>query len=167
MLTFSAEPLIDNNGRNFWSRCRSSWWASLGLQVAASVQKIQAYYNDYTTAPSQVQDLVQELDTLDGLSRGFTISHNATNTPSTAPIDEQCQQWCLSVRNEVADVLQGLDSSFMKPTHRARSKFVLNKERISQWLVKLERAKSMLLLAKQLGERYSTPFIVYARCLLY
>ncbi|GAB7358270.1 hypothetical protein MBLNU230_g0420t1 [Neophaeotheca triangularis] len=132
---------------------------SLAVQLADSAQKLHGYCHDYSTAPKQVKDLAEEVETLRGLIEDLSAPQDANigtahvpSTPATLTHDERCRRWCLSIQENVASVLQELEQNFVKHSRRTKVKFIFKKERFEEWMEKLERAKSMLLLARQLDQ---------------
>ncbi|GAB7364590.1 hypothetical protein MBLNU230_g5396t1 [Neophaeotheca triangularis] len=126
--------------------------SSLAIQLAGSAQKLQTYCHDYSTAPKQVKELVEELQLVKGILEGFSPAQDASSTSGTVSLDDRCKRWCMSIRDDIASVLDELEQSFAQRTHKTKFIFIFKKEKIGEMMGKLERAKSMLLLGRQLGQ---------------
>ena len=123
--------------------------AGLAIQITETVQKLKSFVTKTGAAHRQLEDLLDELDLLATLisqsdqSEFFTDVDNRSRAPLYCC--EKAARNISSVLNNVQTIFEGHEMRGV----RASLRLVLKEKQIEESLRKLERAKSMLLLAKQ------------------
>ncbi len=130
--------------------------AVVGLagQVIQGCQNIKAWVGNYNSAPKDVQDLIQELNSIEE-SRKVTDMIRATIDRQEIDIQlAPALQQCLDVVRVLRRYIVDADMVFRESAHSKRSrgwhrlKIMLGKEVITGFVGKLSRAKVQLVLVQ-------------------
>ncbi|KEF57133.1 uncharacterized protein A1O9_07323 [Exophiala aquamarina CBS 119918] len=135
--------------------------ASLAIQILDDVQKIRELYNAIRDAPSEFQSLLDEIQLLSMVVSLFAReSAQLKSDHEIAVAQSQIVRHCQGIHDELRPILAQLTNSLVS---RKRSvswisvKSVFQRRKIDQMLMKLERAKSTLVLARLLNITHSPP----------
>ena len=124
--------------------------AGFALQILESVQKLKRFLSKVKHAHSQLEDLLDELNLYACLVSECEAASTATfasRLPSRTPL-RCCERAAKLIATVLNDVQSGAQGS-RKRGAWAGIKFVIKEQKIEENLRKLERAKSMLVLANQ------------------
>ena len=128
---------------------------SIAIQIVGSVQQILDFWSSIKDAPSDIQDLLEELQILANLLLEFDNNPNASKQAAAAKATEYCKNAATSIDSVVKDLADGfkdLADGFAMSKARRRwtaVKAVLKEKKLTRSLQRLERAKLMLSLAQQ------------------
>ena len=130
--------------------------AGFAVQILDSVQKIRNLSLKLKHSHSRLAGLLDELELLSTL-----LPHCESNTAGVALQFPDCGRHtpftcCNQATNNVLHVLKNIKGGFQRSkahSRKASLKFVLQEEHVEHNLRKLERDKSLLLLAQQLATR--------------
>jgi hypothetical protein len=126
--------------------------ASLAIQILDDVQKIRELYAGIRDAPTEFQSLLDEIQLFGMVMSLFARDgKQLKSNHEFATAESQVLRHCQSLHDELSPILARLASSLVG-RKRAVSwisvKSIFQKRKIDQMLVKLERAKSTLVLAR-------------------
>lgn len=126
--------------------------ASLSIQILDDVVKIRELYTGIRDAPTEFQSLLDEIQLVGMIMSLFARdSEQLKSNPEFATTQVQVLRHCQSLHDELRPILVRLVSS-LAGRKRAVSwisvKSIFQKKKIDQMLMKLERAKSTLVLAR-------------------
>ena len=136
--------------------------ASLTIQLLENAQKIHALRNAMQDAPKEIAELLEELDILTSILMHFITtcqtSSSVTCTGVPSPLQRaltHCQTILRSLHGIALETQTYMSKS---KTDRwiswSRLKVTMRREKLVDWQNKLERAKSMLMLAVALRPMY-------------
>ena len=126
--------------------------AGFTIQIVETVQKLKSFVSKVKFAHAQLEDLLDELDLLatlisqaDGIEASNSLSSSEPTSKTPLYCYEKATKSILCVLHDVQKMVEG----GQKHNTWASVKFVLKEKQIEDNLKRLERAKSMLLLAQQ------------------
>ncbi|MCJ1387875.1 hypothetical protein MMC18_000718 [Xylographa bjoerkii] len=126
--------------------------AGLAIQITTSIQQILDFWSSIKGAPTEIQNLLEELDLLaEILSTVDDNSDNDENPPRQAAA-VKATRYCQNAASCIDAVVKDLSKGFEMPRgrrHWTAVKAVLKDKTMSKSLQRLERAKTMLSLAQQ------------------
>lgn len=118
---------------------------SLAIQLGDSALKLKRFYDNVRKAPQELEDLIFEIQTL-GISLS-EIDRTQHGQPGLPPdVMTGCRKWTQQIK-EVADEME---KSIQKRRLLGAAKMALSRGRLNELCTKLERAKTLLMLAFQL-----------------
>ena len=126
--------------------------AGIAVQIIQSVQKLKLFLSKLRFVHAHLEELLDELDLLATLISqsdypGPSELVGAIERDASTPL-ACCEKAAKSIL-AVVDNVQGGFKRGQKHGTKASVKFILNEKQIEENLRKLERAKSMLVLAQQ------------------
>ena len=122
---------------------------SITIQIVGSVQQILDFWSSIKDAPTDIQDLLEELQILANLLSEVDSSQN--NGPNSSS-QLAAAKYCKNAATSITDVVKDLADGFAMSKGRRRWTAViavLKEKKMAKSLQRLERAKMMLFLAQQ------------------
>lgn len=126
--------------------------ASIAIQIVGSVQQILDFWSSIRDAPTDIQDLLEEVQLLASLLLELDDNDNDYSGSSRQPAATKAAQYCKNAANSIDAVIKDLAEGFAMSKGRRRwtaVKAVLKEKKMTKSLQRLERAKMMLSLAQQ------------------
>ena len=126
--------------------------ASIATQIVGSVQQILDFWSSIRDAPTDIQDLLEEVQLLANLLLELDDNDNDHSGSSRQPTATKAAQYCKNAANSIDAVIKDLADGFAMSKGRRRwtaVKAVLKEKKMAKSLQRLERAKMMLSLAQQ------------------
>ncbi|KAF2718978.1 hypothetical protein K431DRAFT_123049 [Polychaeton citri CBS 116435] len=144
----------------FASTASAAGLISLAVQALDSAAKVKRCYNSFKHAPQEIKDLVAELELNQEL---LTLLNSSTigqgqqaQTIGQSQTLVKCTKLCDGIQKDLEGVLNPLQAQLMTNPKRGAARYVFAEGHIKEWLVKLERAKSMLVVVLAETNSYRT-----------
>ncbi|KIW15761.1 hypothetical protein PV08_05811 [Exophiala spinifera] len=124
--------------------------ASLGIELLQIAYGLKDFSSSIKDAPAEIACLIDELLLLTNILKGIW-DRRPPETSGTVPEAtwEACHQHCESAVGILASVATELEASLKKHKILGSLRVVLSQQKVSKYKERLERAKSILLLAQQ------------------
>ena len=120
--------------------------ASLAIQILEGIQEIRDLYSNIKDAPRNVHGVLNELEILVHVLAEYS-SRSSTGPSSTA--QDEAMNHCKSVLELLHSIAKGLEKGFIQRRHPwAAVRAAFQRRKVEDLLLKLERAKSILVLAQ-------------------
>lgn len=119
---------------------------SLGVQLAESVQKVRGFCANVKNAPSRLADLIEEIAEMSDLVKELEHKNQSADLVAS-PIMQRCIKSSRKAIGYFETFAGELQDRMERGKLRGRSSFAMRQKDIEQMLVRLERAKTLLVLA--------------------
>lgn len=126
--------------------------ASIAIQIVGSVQQVLDFWSSIRDAPTDIQDLLEEVQLLANLLLELDDNDNDSSGSTRQPTATKAAQYCKNAANSIDAVVKDLADGIAMSKGRRRwtaVKAVLKEKKMAKSLQRLERAKMMLSLAQQ------------------
>ena len=111
------------------------------LETVKLSKQLKEYLNGVRSAPKDIENLVKEVDCIDGVLRQLQ-----EHSPQSLAVHGSVLQQCVDVKQTLQDVTTALEANARTRRTRTRIAFPLRKEKLRELTGQLERAKTTLLL---------------------
>lgn len=125
---------------------------SLSIQLAESLQKVKSFYAAAKNAPTQIEELIEEIEIMQDILSDLESGSQSANMASSASMRRCMKVAQLATKNFVAYSGQ-LQTRIKKSKFRGGVKFALSRDDSKEMLDQLERTKSSLNLAYSLYQQ--------------
>ncbi|GAB7324195.1 hypothetical protein MBLNU13_g07558t2 [Cladosporium sp. NU13] len=119
---------------------------SLSIQLAESVQKVKGFYANVRNAPPKLADLADEIGEMSDLIKELEQQHRPVGFVAT-PLMQRCIESSRKAVEYFAIFSSELEARVTTRRLRGGIRFALSQDEISRILSRMERAKTMLVLA--------------------
>ena len=119
---------------------------SLSIQLAESVQKVKGFYANVRNAPPKLADLADEIGEMSDLIKELKQQHQPAGFVTT-PLMQRCIESSRKAVEYFAIFSSELEARVTTRKLRGGIRFALSQDEISRILSRMERAKTMLVLA--------------------
>ena len=119
---------------------------SLSIQLAESVQKVKGFYANVRNAPPKLADLADEIGEMSNLIKELKQQHQPAGFVTT-PLMQRCIESSRKAVEYFAIFSSELEARVTTRKLRGGIRFALSQDEISRILSRMERAKTMLVLA--------------------
>lgn len=125
---------------------------SLSIQLAESLQKVKSFYAAAKDAPPQIEELIEEIETMQDILSDLESGTQSANIASSTNM-QRCIKVAQRATKSFVSFSSELQSRVKKSRFRGSVKFALSQEDIRQMLDQLERTKSSLNLVYNLYQQ--------------
>jgi hypothetical protein len=125
---------------------------SLSIQLAESLQKVKSFYAAVKNAPTQVEELIEEIEIMQDILSDLESGSQSANMASSASM-RRCMKVAQRATKSFVAFSGQLQARIKKSRFRGGVKFALSRDDIKEMLDQLERTKSSLNLAYSLYQQ--------------
>jgi hypothetical protein len=125
---------------------------SLSIQLAESIQKIKSFYGAVKNSPTQIEELIEEIEIMQDILSDLESGSQSTNMASSASM-RRCMKVAQRATKSFVAFSSQLQTRIKKSRFRGGAKFALSRDDIKEMLDQLERTKSSLNLAYSLYQQ--------------
>ncbi|GAB7329277.1 hypothetical protein MBLNU13_g01083t1 [Cladosporium sp. NU13] len=125
---------------------------SLSIQLAESLQKVKGFYAAVKNAPTQVEELIEEIEIMQDILSDLESGSQSANMASSASM-RRCMKVAQRATTSFVAFSCQLQTRVKKSKFRGGVKFALSRDDINQMMDQLERTKSSLNLAYSLYQQ--------------
>lgn len=119
---------------------------SITIQLANSLQKVKDFCATVRNAPSQVAELIEEIEMLQNILSDLKDGCLSVNIGSLANM-RRCLEVAQRATKRLVSLSDGLQIKLKKSKFRGGARFALSRDEMKHMLHQLERMKSSLILA--------------------
>lgn len=125
---------------------------SLSIQLAESLQKVKGFYAAVKNAPTQIEELIEEIEIMQDILSDLESGSQSANMASSANM-QRCMKVAQRATKSFVAFSGQLQTRIKKSKFRGGMKFALSRDDIKEMLDQLERTKSSLNLAYSLYQQ--------------
>lgn len=125
---------------------------SLSIQLAESLQKVKSFYAAAKNAPTQIEELIEEIEIMQDILSDLEPGSRSANIASSANM-RRCMKVAQRATKSFVAFSGQLQTRIKKSKFRGGVKFALSRDDIKEMLDRLERTKSSLNLAYSLYQQ--------------
>ena len=125
---------------------------SLSIQLAESLQKVKSFYAAVKNAPTQVEELIEEIEIMQDILSDLESGSQSAHLASSASM-RRCMKFAQRATKSFVAFSGQLQTRIKKSRFHGGVKFALSRDDIKEMLDQLERTKSSLNLAYSLYQQ--------------